>query len=60
MENRAKHRLLVENLHKMKTTELDKHHYIKGGTIYTEDKAVKWVWFYNYMFCYKLIRALNV
>ena len=41
LEDRVKHRLLVQNLHKKKEAEPNKHHYIKGGTIYTEDKSVR-------------------
>ena len=41
LEDRVKHRLLVQNLHKKKEAEPNKHHYIKGGTIHTEDKSVR-------------------
>ena len=40
-EDRVKHRLLVQDLRKKKSSEPDKRHYIKGGTIHSESKVAK-------------------
>jgi hypothetical protein len=40
-EIRVKHRLLVQDLRKKKSSEPDKRHYIKGGTIHSESKVAK-------------------
>ena len=41
LEDRVKHRLHVKNLQKNKNAEPNKHHYIKGATIHSEDKSAR-------------------